>query len=360
MGTATEDVHRLKDILVEEVSLVDRPANKRRFLLVKREGDMDELRPNGRGGFTRVTKAEEEDEAEKARKAAAEAEEEEKRKAAAKAKAPPFGGHKAPPFKKPGDEGDEDEETKAARKLLEENPALLVAMKRVFANEAEVNEERKRRAAKADQEGAKLAEEVGKLADELSDLAEKLDEEEADEPADVHMKKMIAAHKKLGGMCEKYMSKTAKKAIAKVGAKMKASRLAMYKEALQTLQSLLAELCESPKHDKEHQPDAGDPQTPPPGWKPANPSGAPTNAVGADAIKSLATVTKGMGDLVESMKGQLAAQAAEIAALKKGVPLSSSQAPGERIAKRGEDVAWPMDMNDRGRSKVDKADTFLD
>jgi len=36
------DVKRLLDIVVEEVSLVDRAANKRRFLIVKRSNDMDE------------------------------------------------------------------------------------------------------------------------------------------------------------------------------------------------------------------------------------------------------------------------------------------------------------------------------
>ena len=36
-GTAS--VHRLVDMVVEEVSLVDRAANKHRFLLVKRDGD---------------------------------------------------------------------------------------------------------------------------------------------------------------------------------------------------------------------------------------------------------------------------------------------------------------------------------
>jgi hypothetical protein len=36
------DIHRLLDIVVEEVSLVDRAANKHRFLIVKRSHDMDE------------------------------------------------------------------------------------------------------------------------------------------------------------------------------------------------------------------------------------------------------------------------------------------------------------------------------
>ena len=50
---ATDDeseVHRLRDIVVEEVSLVDRAANKRRFLLVKRSSQMaDDAKPKGGG-----------------------------------------------------------------------------------------------------------------------------------------------------------------------------------------------------------------------------------------------------------------------------------------------------------------------
>ncbi len=45
MSAGTKDdagVHRLLDIVVEEVSLVDRAANKRRFLIVKRSDPMDE------------------------------------------------------------------------------------------------------------------------------------------------------------------------------------------------------------------------------------------------------------------------------------------------------------------------------
>jgi len=44
MSTAKQDdsVHRLLDIVVEEVSLVDRAANKHRFLIVKRSDPMEE------------------------------------------------------------------------------------------------------------------------------------------------------------------------------------------------------------------------------------------------------------------------------------------------------------------------------
>ena len=52
-------VHRLRDMVVEEVSLVDRAANKRRFLIVKRSDEMAEdgevgaeVKPDGRGGLT--------------------------------------------------------------------------------------------------------------------------------------------------------------------------------------------------------------------------------------------------------------------------------------------------------------------
>ena len=39
---ADDGVHRLIDMVVEEVSLVDRAANKHRFLIVKRDGTMDD------------------------------------------------------------------------------------------------------------------------------------------------------------------------------------------------------------------------------------------------------------------------------------------------------------------------------
>jgi len=41
-GRPSDGVHRLVDMIVEEVSLVDRAANKHRFLIVKRDDTMDE------------------------------------------------------------------------------------------------------------------------------------------------------------------------------------------------------------------------------------------------------------------------------------------------------------------------------
>ena len=46
------DVHRLLDIVVEEVSLVDRAANKQRFLIVKRSDDMNDTTENSSDATT--------------------------------------------------------------------------------------------------------------------------------------------------------------------------------------------------------------------------------------------------------------------------------------------------------------------
>jgi hypothetical protein len=54
----SKKTHRLTDILTKEVSIVDRPANRRPFLLVKNEGGMpQEIKPDGKGGFVTETPA---------------------------------------------------------------------------------------------------------------------------------------------------------------------------------------------------------------------------------------------------------------------------------------------------------------
>ena len=44
-----KEVHRLRDMVVEEVSLVDRAANRRKFLVVKRRTDMSKAKDEGLG-----------------------------------------------------------------------------------------------------------------------------------------------------------------------------------------------------------------------------------------------------------------------------------------------------------------------
>ncbi len=349
-----EAVHRLKDILVEEVSLVDRAANKRRFLLVKREGDMSELRADGRGGFTRVNKADdeepEEDETEKAKKkpafpgaakpfgAKAKADDEPEEDETEKAKKKPFPGA-AKPFGKPKDDDEEEEDDEEKRK-------------KAAADEDDEEDEAKRAAA-AKAAGTKLASQLTSLAGDLSKLAEKLDEND-DEPSDVHMKKIIAAHRKLGSMADSYLKRTAKKSIevAKIGAKMSSGRLSMFKDALQTLQSLLTELMDSPKKDKDHAADPGDPQVAAPGFKAANPSNVPTNATGAAAVKQIAK-------MFDELLGVVQEQGVKIAKFERGINPSNALAV-DGVRKASTEVAWPMDMNQPARDKVSKGDSFYD
>ena len=356
-----EGVHRLTDFVVEEVSLVDRAANKRRFLVVKREGgEMSELRSNGRGGFTRVTKADDDEEEKRAAKAAADAEEEEKRKAAEKAKKPAFPGA-AKPFGaggEPSDDekekaakaaADEEEENEKARKVLEA-AGLTGAAKRI---------------GKANPQGMALANQVAKLAEDLAKVASDLKDEEADEPSDVHMKKLVASHKKMGAMCDKYMAKVGKSAVAKIGAKMSAARLESFKAGLGTLQGILAELMETAGSANEHAADAGDPTKAPGGFKANNPSDAPTNAMGSAAIKALeksfeAQLSKLMTDVVEPLATLAKAQGTELAKLKKSVVPSNSIPVEKRNNGRAASVAWPMDMARTGGGNVNKSESFLD
>ena len=56
-GEEEDKIFRLHDMVVQEVSLVDRAANKRQFLVLKREDESmakvgEELKPDGNGGFT--------------------------------------------------------------------------------------------------------------------------------------------------------------------------------------------------------------------------------------------------------------------------------------------------------------------
>jgi hypothetical protein len=156
-------VHRLRDIVVEEVSLVDRAANKRRFLVVKRSSQMaGDDKAEGRGTS------------------------QEGRAAAAAAQ----GGKKTKP--KPGagvdkarrvmraasddDDEDEDEETEKARRSAEEE------------DDEEEDETEKARRSPQDEEDKEEDEETEKARrstqdkdDEDSEATEKADDEEEEE-----------------------------------------------------------------------------------------------------------------------------------------------------------------------------------
>lgn len=341
-------VHRLNNMIVEEVSLVDRAANQRKFLLVKSEGgEMSELRADGRGGFTKVVRKAEDEETEKAKK-------------------PPFAGA-AKPFGKPEKEEDDDAEKAKAKKADDgEDDEEETEKARKVLEAAGLTKAAKRLLGKADPEGMKLADEVAKMASELGDLAKAMKDEEEDEPSDVHMKKCMAMHKKMGGFCDKYMQKVGKSVVAKAGAKMAADRLDRLKSAFGTLESILNELIETPAKAKDHDSDPGDSTKAPAGFKESNPSAAPTNAMGEAAIKSIeAKLTKSLDEAVSPLTEIIAKQSAEIARLRKGV-VASNSIPVEKSARRqASETAWPLDMGAprstlRKGASADKEESFLD
>lgn len=333
-----QDVHRLKDIQVEEVSLVDRAANKRRFLLVKRDADMD-LKPNGRGGFTRVAKADDDEDAEKRKAEEAE-----------KAKAKPAPEDKSETdttaAARGGGDVDDEEKRKAAEKQITQLEAAgvdVTALKAIFANENE-----KKRTAKADANGKALAAELADHIEALEELCEQLDDHEDEEPSDQHMEKLMGCHKAIGETIGKYAKKGKSE-------KMGKTEKTNFAKALDTLTSLLGELLETPAKTSSHNAQPGDPQGAPKGWSAANPSGVPTGEAGT------AGGFVGKRDLDE-LKQLVKRQADEIATLKKNVAPGNSRSV-ERVTKSAPtETSWPMDMNDEryDRSKVDKSTSFYD
>ena len=119
---------------------------------------------------------------------------------------------------------------------------------------------------------------------------------------------------------------------------------------------------ESSSSASEHKPDAGDPQAPPKGWSPANPSGVPTGEAGTAGgflgKREAEALTKTISDLTDVTK----AQAKKIAQLEKGVQPSNSQ-PSERVTKStpAAQVSWPLDMNRPiDRESTHKSESFFD
>lgn len=293
MGGKDDRVHRLTNFDINEVSLVDRAANKRSFVVTKREANVmsNVLRPDGNGGFRRLTKAEEDEETAKAATAA------------------------APVVVSTVKTDDEDGDMEKAKKLLEaagltKQAALLV---------------------KVDHKGMAIAHQVAGMAKDLGDVSESMKAEEADEPSDVHMKKMADVHKCLSGIVSKCAkADTTSPAVVAPAA---APAVPSFKASLESIASVLAPFMGVGSHG----PKPGDPQVTPPGFNAKNPSDAPGNAAGAAAIKSAAEIEN------ETLK-------AENALLKKSVNGSTSGSPGERppVVR---DIAWATDMNSPAERK---------
>ncbi len=324
---ANGGVHRLENIQTEEVSMVDRAANKRTFLVVKREEGTTMLESNGRGGFTRVTKAAEETEEEKAAKAAA----------AAKAfppgaKAPPFGG-------KPKGDGDGDEDDKAKAKKAADDEAEK-AKKAAGASTADGDDEE---AEKKKKEAKKAIAKANEIYVDAISKGESLES-----VADAHkaMTDLVEQHK---AMFENEEEK--KKRLAKAGAKMSGARKEIFQKAVDSLNALLAELMEAPGSAAEHKPQAGDPQMRQP------------NAVKRDASDPVVKAAQEAIEVAKKAQSDADEARAELKKLQKSIPAGNAGTPqGTKVAKAADEVFWPIDMNSDAAdvTKRDKSTSFLD
>jgi hypothetical protein len=322
------DVHRLLDMVVEEVSLVDRPANKRRFLVVKRESEM-------------ATKDDADVEKKKkgpSKDADAEGDGAESRPPTKKpgAKRPPFPpkGKKKPPF---GD-GKTAKAFPSKKKEPEEDDDET----------SEDEDDGKKKPAKKDEEGAGPPE----------------DEAEDDEtPLDVAMAALdsltqaveILSETPSGGPELAAVAQDIRQAADAIAA---AAGVEAEEEAAEgegdvtTMATLLSSIQEMLTRLE------GLTQAIVATKSPA-PSPPTTSAPGTSP--ELAGTLSEVSQSLKSMDALLKAQAARLETLEKRAGVPNSQPAGESITKAAPppEPSWPLDMNrPRDRASVDKSVSF--
>ncbi len=329
-------VHRLRDILVEEVSLVDLPANKRRFLVVKRSEAMaDEKkagaarRPDRRGG-----EAGGGDAAEKGKKqppTRSVPEEQEKAKKPAPPGAEQEDAEKARGVERDGDgEGQEEEEGGDKKKQRKAEGALRLA--------GPLKEAALRVLAEALERLMRVTHRIKDAEETAGEPSELLPEEVARE--------LAAVAELLGKLRAGRPGSATKAAVEKAGARMAKDRLARFQKAMVLLAEILKEITES----------TGTPPAPTAG---AAEAGVEKREVApAPASPGLTELVAGVSELTRVVKHQ----GEELAAIRKARGLSNAL-PVEAGHRRPEpqDVSWPLDMNRPiSRDKVRKEMSFFD
>lgn len=321
---APGEIYRLEDMEVEEVSLVDRAANKRRFLTIKRSGKMPgatEVTSNGRGGLTTKSKT--------------------RKSAVTKVDVPPG-------FKE------------MVTPLLEKSAELLDGLKESIGSST---------VAEIDEEGgvpgipAEIAAgfaQISNLLERASSLFPAAPEEpevgtEGDAPTEAPTEmQMRATFDNLAKVLSH--SKLTKATVLKVGAKMSKDRFARLQQAAQVLSNLIAELGPS-----------ADAATSAPAAEPGAGAGASKSKKNeAPAGPELLTLEQGnalLGQL-QKMTAVMQKQSQELAQLKKSRNAPSALA-AEHIEKSADnedqDFSWPLNMNrPMNRGSVDKSDSFFD
>lgn len=323
-----DGVHRLRDIVVEEVSLVDRAANQRRFLVVKRSADMAD-----ENTATADTKPDSPKAIEKAKKKPAQAATDEAAdQEKAKKKPAEDGGDEADtekarsaPADDVDDEEDADDDPKRKQRKQDELvlapavkeallPVLTDALERLMALANTIKE-----AAEPDEgDGGEMPEDVGAELEAIADL-------------------LWAAKK----------SKRAKADVAKAGARMAKDRLDRFQKALSLLADILKELTET--KEALAAPSAGSAEAGVKKRDAAEPQPA--------AVAGLADLVSGIGELTRVVKRQ----EEELTRMRQARGVSNAiPVEGGRRAEP-QDVSWPLDMNRPiSRDKVRKEVSFFD
>ncbi len=368
-----ESVHRLVDMLVEEVSLVDRAANKRRFLVVKRETEMAKSKTDAVSEGTKAGPAgagPQGASAKKPPKAKKPAKKPTEDDAAAKAK-------KLPPVKDPPDdddeEGEEDEEGQNGKKTSKAQPP-----KKGPPEDPDEDEEEEEEEEEDEPEDAPPPEDTPpgkkppkKKAEKDDDGAPALGAPDDESPDDdeTPLGVALAALDSLtqaveilsdspddGGQLANVAEdiRAAADAISSAagieadedeneepsGESSIAGLVSSIQEMLTKIESLTQALAASSKTPASTPTITAETQAPP------------------DLAGTLAEVAQSMKSLDASMK----AQAARLDVLEKRAGVPNSQPAGERVAKtEPEDLSWPIDMNrPRDRASVDKNLSFHD
>ncbi|MGH6954637.1 MAG: hypothetical protein ACREGL_10665 [Alphaproteobacteria bacterium] len=320
-------VHRLRDIVVEEVSLVDRAANQRRFLVVKRSPEMADDKTAGAD-----TKPD-------------------KPSAIAKAK------------KKPPADAQVDPTVDEAAKAADDETADEADTQKVDApkDDASDNPDEaaggKKKQRKAD-DGLVIAapvkeallgvltqalERLMALASSIKDAIEPDDGTDATMPDDVGNE--LAAIAEMLSVVDK--RKTAKAEVVKAGARMSKDRLDRFQKAMAALAAILKELTDA--KETPEGPSAG-----------AAESGVKKRSAvspAAPAVPGLEDLVSGIGDLTRVVKRQ----EEELTRMRQARGVSNAiPVEGGRRAEH-QDVSWPLDMNRPiSRDKVRKEVSFFD
>jgi len=348
-------VHRLRDILVEEVSLVDRAANKRRFLVVKRSGKMPEdgkrgrprkagRRPGpaaGRGGAEKKPKPGEA--VDKARRRAASRGDDEETEKARRSR-PPQQDEEDDETEKAQDDDDEEEDDVEAGKADDG--------KAEDDDEEDDEDDEDDETEKADEDDDDEEDDETEKADEdddddeEDDETEKADEDDDDDEEDDDVEAGKADddddddddEDEAAGPPPPRGGKPAKKAgVAKAGRRMAKDRLNRFQKALELLSDVLKELTAAGK-----EPAAG----------------------GAPDPKRKRAGAPGLGDLVASV-GELTnvvkRQQEELVSLRKTRATSNAIAVEGGRRRENQDVSWPLDMNRPiSRDTIGKSVSFFD